>query len=162
MTKLDEFLKNGGKIRKLKEKKANTYKIRKKRQHKSKKKKLKEYSKQLNQNLALSEKWFINLYKSHKLNLNNDVFNKPFKVKYIPDVLNRKYRYVLEIDGSIHNTLKQKEIDKQKDDFYLNSGFLCIRIIAFNNESYILGITKLLAYRKTLETNEFKQFKDIN
>lgn len=160
MTNLDNFLKNGGKITKLSRKSKKSNKIKKKKQRNSKKKILKQFSKQLNNDLSHSEKWFQNLYKSHKLDLNTDLYNKPFRVKYIPDVLNRSFRYVLEIDGSIHNTEKQKEIDKQKDIFYFKAGMLCIRIIAFNKDSYISGIEKLLAYRKTEETVEFKLFKN--
>lgn len=156
-----DWIESGNKIKKLKSKaKSISKKIKKLKgiARNTKRKKMKQYSKELNTNVPKSELWFRSLYQAHNLKLNDDLYNAPLKLKFIPDVLNRSKRYVIEIDGSIHNTESQKYIDLKKDQFYLKLGLKSIRIIAFDKDSYIQGITQLLEYRKTEPTKEFILF----
>lgn len=107
---------------------------------------LKEMAHELNKNEPASEKWFKDLFDAH-YSLKQDFYNKPFKKRYIPDVLNYKFKYIIEIDGSIHNTPEQIEKDKKKDIFYKRAGFIVFRVKAFSNESYINLIKELIKIR---------------
>ena len=78
----------------------------------------------LNRNLPASEKWFQSLWRKHNF---QDKYNKPFG-PYIPDVINEEYKYIIEIDGSIHNTSEQQFKDKKKDAFYKRAGYQVFRI----------------------------------
>ena len=78
-----------------------------------------------------SDLWFMNLWIKYGMFIESgprrDRFNESFQF-YIPDMVNFYYRYVVEVDGSIHNTGKQKKIDKKKDVFYKKSGYRVFRI----------------------------------
>ncbi len=49
--------------------------------------------------------------------------------RYIADFYNHDYRLVIEVDGAIHS--KQKEYDKNRDDYIKASGYAVLR---FTNE----------------------------
>lgn len=157
---LNEWLKSGNKIKKIPKHKTSIKKTPKQRKKKklTRKLKLREYSNKLNSEIPQSEKWFRSLYESHKLKLNKDLYNKPFKQKYIPDILNYQFKYVIEIDGSIHETNEQKQIDIKKDNFYTKCCFKVFRIIAYDINSYIEAINQLITYRNTPQTIEYKNF----
>lgn len=150
--KLDEFIKNGGVIQKIKPKK--------KGQKRSKFKKIDRYSKNLNNNIPLSELWFRNLYESKGYKLRTDKYNKPFK-KYIPDLINFKFKYIIEIDGTFHNLKKQIKKDEQKNKFYISKGFKVFRILSHNIKSFNSNIKDLIEYRN-LTSNSRKYKKTID
>lgn len=129
----------------------------------SHKTKLKKMGNFLNANCPKSEKWFRELYMAHFYS-KMDEFNKPFKSKYIPDVLNIVFNYVIEIDGSLHETPEQKEKDRIKDEFYKSHGYTVIRIQAYNNNSYIEAIKLLfvLRHKKRMPNPDFFQFVKQN
>lgn len=99
---------------------------------KKKKLRLKRFAKQLNANLPKSEVWFMKHFLPYKTI--DDQFNVPF-CSYIPDILNRKYRYIIEIDGSIHETEKQIKKDEKKNRAYRQSQFTVIRVKAYDMNS---------------------------
>lgn len=107
---------------------------------------LKQYSAELNENLPKSEVWFKAYYKFFKHP--RDEFNAPMGY-YIPDVKNKQYRYVIEIDGSVHNRPDVIKNDILKDKFYKRCGFTVIRIIAYDMESLTLGLNKILRKRNS-------------
>jgi very-short-patch-repair endonuclease len=157
---LKQWIDSGNKIKKLKTTKKKSKKIKRLilQRKTNKRKKLQDFSKELNKNMAQSEIWFKSLYEKHNLKMEHDLFNKPLKSVYIPDVLNRRFKYVIEIDGSIHRTKSQIETDNKKDIFYSKCNMFVIRIIAYDIKSYIDGMNKLIDYRKTNKTKEFINF----
>lgn len=125
--------------------------------------KLKKIGKFLNKNCPKSEQWFMSLYKAHFVS-KLDEFNKPFRSKYIPDVSNLVHKYIIEIDGSIHETPEQIEKDRIKDLYYKEHGFVVIRVQAYNNISYIEAIKQLfiLRHKKRMPNPDFFQFVKQN
>lgn len=72
-----------------------------------------------------------------KQSIEKDKFNFPV-YPYIPDVVNFKYRYVIEIDGeAYHSSRKAMAKDKKKDEHYRSLGFTVFRIAAFNAQEYV-------------------------
>lgn len=110
-----------------------------------KKDRLKEFANKLNENLPKSEVWFQDLYVLYKHS--RDRFNKPLG-NYIPDVLNTYYKYVIEIDGSIHNTSFQQKKDMHKTCIYTSKGYKVFRIKANDINSFNENIKEILKYRE--------------
>lgn len=100
-------------------------KRRRKIQKQTRKQKLREFAAELNQNLPKSEQWFQNLYKPYRIK--SDQFNFPF-ANFIPDLINKEFKYIIEIDGSIHNVPEVLERDKIKDKVFRARGFKVFRI----------------------------------
>lgn len=86
----------------------------------------------------------MSLYKEYKSP--NDKFNCPFG-PYIPDVINHFFKYVIEIDGSIHNREDIKLKDIRKDLYYTSKGYKVIRIQAYNESSFKQGLDLLMGCR---------------
>lgn len=99
--------------------------------------------------LPKSEAWFYRKYfKEHILRQFTskrfqDQFNKPTCNWYIPDVSNKGYRYIIEIDGSFHDRADQKLKDAKKDYNFKKRGYKVIRIKAFDEASYQKGMAEL-------------------
>jgi len=140
-------------------KKRNKYK----KQRKERRDRLKGYSIALETNLPKSEQWFRLLYEAEtierkfKIKYYKDQYNEPINRKYIPDVHNRGYRYIIEIDGSWHDRPEMQYRDSLKDYYFKKRGYCVIRIKAFNEQSYKDGITKLKEHILHMETNVIKQ-----
>lgn len=138
-------------------------KLKKKKEKKLKKQdrydSLKKFAQNLNINEPRSELWFKSLYQKHYA-LTTDLYNKPFRKRYIPDVINFKFRYIIEIDGSIHNTPEQIKKDIIKDYFYKKHNFKVFRVKAYDNESYIKLIKELFIIRGkySYPTTEFREY----
>lgn len=137
------------------EKREKAYKRFKAQQEKRKKKKknkirkfkyssgLMEYrANLLESELPASEKWFRELYLKEDIHRTfsedyfKDKFNKPFNNRYIPDVCNLGYKYIIEIDGAIHNNPEVIIKDKKRDYYFEKRGFLVIRIKYGDNQGY--------------------------
>lgn len=113
------------------------------------------YSERLKKTHTKSEVWFFDLYKSYQDI--DDVYNEPLG-NYIPDMANHKYKYVVEIDGSIHDRPDIKEKDLKKDKYYKALGYRVMRIQAydiqkFNKVNYILNIIKKKIIKKNISFN---------
>jgi very-short-patch-repair endonuclease len=106
---------------------------------------LKKFSKKLNGKLAKSERWFWKNY--NKFKHVDDIMNCPFQNKFIPDVCNHRYKYVVEVDGSFHNRPDQIKKDKIKDEYYSQHGYRRFRIIAHDNDSFNQFIYELYKLR---------------
>jgi very-short-patch-repair endonuclease len=94
--------------------------------------------------LPRSEKWFRNLFQ-------NEWFFGTLGAKYsvplngfIYDVYIKKFKVVIEIDGSIHDLEEVKIKDERKDKLTKETGYKVIRIKAHNIESYKTGMETLL------------------
>lgn len=91
-------------------------------------------------NTPKSEIWFQSLWPY------NDLYNEPLG-KYIPDVMNKVYKYVIEVDGSVHNTYKQQKIDIKKNKYYDDKGYQIFRVIAYDINSYNITLQKIQKIR---------------
>ncbi len=98
----------------------------------------------LRANPPKSEQWFHELFKPYKLD--SDIYNTILG-PYIPDVQNKVHGYVIEIDGSFHDSRKQKLKDHRKNQYLSQRGFAVIRIKAYDPLSFILGLTAVLELR---------------
>lgn len=119
------------------------YKAKKKRVRRKSKKnsRLNSYAKRLNNNLPKSEVWFDEKFKTHphyKLFKKNAVIGN-----YIVDLLDSSNRIAIEVDGSIHNKEIQKFKDFLKDKYLVERGYTVIRVVAYDEQSYIDCMTKL-------------------
>lgn len=118
----------------------------KKVKRKTKRRSIRAFAKSLRENPPKSELWFYSLYETYKDR--HDQFNHPLHIR-IPDVMNRRFQYIVEIDGSIHDSEKQKYTDYIKDSFYKRLGFEVIRIKAFDLSSFEEGVKRIQMIRKT-------------
>lgn len=134
------------------------YKIKKKPKPKKKNVKrqhrtdlMKQRAETLNKNLPKSEQWFQDLYAPHAIDYekpsHNDRYNVPIRNRYIADVVNYKYMYVIEVDGSYHDRPDQVIKDKYKDYFLKKHGFKVFRIKAFDLNNYNQILKEVLEYR---------------
>lgn len=107
--------------------------------------KLAEFALELNANLPASEVWFQALYKQHKDE--HDLYNTPLG-RFIPDVSNVKFRYVIEVDGSMHNSARVKAKDEKKNAYYKHFGYNVIRVVAYSQQSFDNALNLLQNIRK--------------
>ena len=124
----------------------NANKAKKRLAKKTWRKKLKAFASNLNINLPRSEQWFQALYKGYQCS--TDLFNVQFHQKYIPDVQNRQFKYIIEIDGSVHNREDIKRKDITKDNWFRSKGYKVFRIEAYNVESFQEVINNIVALRE--------------
>ena len=109
------------------------------------KQELKHLANSLNNNLPSSEKWFNSLYSIHK---HNKDMNNQVVMGYIPDVVNEEFKYIIEIDGSIHDSIKTKKKDHKKSMKFWSKGYSVIRIKAYDIKSFNDGLLKIKQIRK--------------
>lgn len=131
------------KLRQLyREFKAKGRKVKRKRNKVRVQNRIEYYAQRLEDNLPASERWFRDMYlkediqRSFSEDLFKDQFNKPFNQKYIPDVSNVGYKYIIEVDGSIHNTPEQQLKDIKKDYYFKKRDYLVIRVRYGSNADY--------------------------
>lgn len=100
---------------------------------------LKCFSEKLNTDLPKSEIWFQKHWKEKGIECESDECNKPWG-KIIPDVVNHKYKYVIEIDGTWHRKRSQKKKDLRKDSFYKKHGYDVFRLDAYSEAQLLACI----------------------
>ena len=135
LTKAEKRLKAQNKAKKLKLKKNKIDRL----------KFTQSMAKKLQNEPPKSDQWFQSLFNEYKLE--NDEYNQAFGF-YIPDLINHKYRYIIEIDSSYH--LRQDQIKKDviKNKYYLNNGYECYRIQAYNEDRFKMILQKVLKRRE--------------
>ena len=79
-----------------------------------------------------------------KIDGHNDLF--------FPDLLLRKDKIIIEIDGKYHNSHKQKKHDNSRDDLFTKHGYSIIRI---KNEDLYFPIVYWQRLLEGLEKNNF-------
>lgn len=98
---------------------------------KSRKKKklrfIRKTAERLSANLPKSEVWFWEEWEKLGMLTELETDNEPFCGR-IPDVLNRRHEYVIEIDGSVHQRANVKARDQKKEFTYQGRGFAYWRI----------------------------------
>ncbi len=136
-------------------------KLRKKARKASKIKKIQNFVKYVvnPKGLPKSEVWFRNLYEKH-YKLIEDEYNVIYKNRYLPDVINHGLKYVIEVDGSIHDLDRIKDKDLKKDVYFAKNGFKVFRVEAYNNASYVRLMQDLFRFRlkESLPSVEFKNW----
>lgn len=103
---------------------------------------LKRCSASLNSNLPPSERWFHKHWSAQGLASDNDELNRPW-LGSIPDVVNHKERYVIEVDGKSHDSIAQKEIDAKKDTKFTTNGYAVFRVRAYDINSLLDAAAKI-------------------
>lgn len=108
-------------------------------------KEMKEFSNQLNSNLPKAERWFWNLWIADKMCAKTDEANQPFGY-YIPDLINKQWKYVIEIDEAHHVDPTQQAKDQKRDNWFLRKGYFVFRVPAYDVEAYqrvVVAVRKL-------------------
>lgn len=136
-------------------------KEKRKLKRKAKKQRRLKFAEKLKNNTPKSELWFYSLYETYKSGF--DEYNTVF-AGYIPDVINKKQKYIIEVDGSIHQLEHIKRKDLRKTKRFQADGYKVIRIEAYNIESFNEGMKILSEIRgehwkpvKFLKEREIKQ-----
>jgi very-short-patch-repair endonuclease len=107
---------------------------------------LRRFAADLNNNLPRSEKWFQALYKPHKHI--DDKFNEPVISRYIGDVVNKSFMYVIEIDGSIHELEEIRRKDLAKEINLRSHGYHVFRIKHNDLAGFNRALEKILRIRE--------------
>lgn len=113
----------------------------------TRKHRLLSYAQNLRDNLPHSEKWFFSLYKRYEWP--GDTSNGCFAGR-IPDIINKKFKYIIEIDGSIHDRKDIQELDKIKTKKFESLGYIVIRVKSYSLESFRFAMRKLSQHRAQL------------
>lgn len=114
-----------------------------------------EFARNLNKKLPKSELWFINELSKSKIIIKFSR-NKPLEY-YIPDLINKQYKIIIEVDGNIHDSKEIQLKDKKKDKFYKAKGYLVIRVKAYDSEEF----NKCLSIIKSRIKKRSKQVKKV-
>lgn len=118
---------------------------------------------QLNCNLPKSEQWFWDKWKKADMADQFDYPNKP-RFGFIPDVINMVYKYIIEVDGSIHDNLKQQLKDNFKDSVFLKRGYVVVRVKAYCDKSFDECVTVIKERRESsgkVESIKEKKYRRI-
>ena len=105
---------------------------------------LEQQASKLNMSTPRSELWF---YRMVEKTIGWNVFdrlNMPFH-GLIPDIINHRYKYIVEVDGSIHSSLRER--DRWKDEQYSALGYRVIRIAYGSIVQAKLALAELKALR---------------
>lgn len=81
------------------------------------------------------ERWFYALFNKSKLKQYDDIQNHPF-AGFIPDIINHRLRYVIEIQDRTHDQPARIARDKKKLEKLLHSGYRVFYVRAWNHSSY--------------------------
>ena len=102
-----------------------------------------KFAKDLNRRNIPSEIWFRELWQKSgmlctkkKFRRGKDRFNYPINEKYIADVVNYKFMYVIEIDERYHEQPDRKRLDEIRDAALKCLGFNVFRIRAYNLQDF--------------------------
>lgn len=103
---------------------------------------LRAFCKKIKANEWESERWLYHQWVHRGLKDKTDRWNR-IVGKYIVDLINRKYGYIIEVDGSIHDRPEQKLKDQIKDKYLTTKGFKVFRIKAFDMQSLFKTISNI-------------------
>jgi very-short-patch-repair endonuclease len=94
---------------------------------------------------SASEKWFRELYAPYQHKA--DKFNQPYGV-FIPDVYNKPFMYIIEVDGSIHDLSAVKEKDLRKQSYFERKHWRVFRVKHGDQQAFDSLIKDLTEYRE--------------
>ncbi len=108
---------------------------------------LKLKAKELNNNLPKSEVWFWEQWDKLGMLCDKERRNKPF-AGFIPDVICRDYRYIIEIDGSYHDRPDQIKRDEEKNKVFNSFGYRVFRLKPYNEKELLSLSVEIKAIRE--------------
>jgi very-short-patch-repair endonuclease len=108
----------------------------------------KRFAQNLRDNLPASEEWFWMEWKRAGMVHVDDLSNEVFK-GFIPDVINKTYKYIIEIDGPVHNRKNVQKKDAKKDKVFERFGYTVFRLEAYNDEQIGLLMDWISTIRST-------------
>ncbi len=100
----------------------------------------------LQKNPPASEVWFHGEWDRMGMKDPQSIKNQPFG-RYIPNVLNRHWFYVIEVDESVHPTKQQQHRDQKKAEAYERWGLSIFRVQAYDRNSLLLCAISLQNYQ---------------
>lgn len=112
-------------------------------------------SKSLKKNKFSSEIWLLGMWEATKMRDNLDKWNRPIG-PYIADLSNRKFGYIVEVDGEIHNQIDVKNKDRERDAVLESHGWRVFRIKAFNEDSFWESAKVIKERQKLVKTALWK------
>jgi very-short-patch-repair endonuclease len=107
---------------------------------------VKRFSKKLQKEPHVSDIWFKNKWAEVRMEHSDDEYNVALGL-FVPDCINRYFRYVIEVDGSYHLRADQRAKDARKDVYYGSLGYAVFRVISFNNRSFDKLVSNMIKYR---------------
>lgn len=112
---------------------------------------IQEKALELQMNTPASELWFYGKFSIESIQRIvggnfRDQKNVPFHKRFIPDIINDGYRYIIEVDGDSHDNLKQAYKDFKKDGIYKARGYKSFRVKAYDDVSYNKFIKEFKEY----------------
>lgn len=113
----------------------------------NKRKFLREHADRLKSEMPASEVWFWEQYRNSKLDLESDIPNEPF-CGFIPDVLNRQFKYVIEVQHALHSKPEQIKRDLEKKRAYQKAGFAVFYVWAWREMSFLKFCRTMRDYRE--------------
>lgn len=105
-----------------------------------------KFAEKLRNNLPKSELWFWELWIRSGMMDPEDKSNE-IVCGYIPDVFNKKFNYIIEIDGDIHSKRKVKNRDFIKNKVFTKSGYELFRINAYDYDHFGILCDKIQKIR---------------
>jgi len=115
-----------------------------------------------NQNKARPEHslvWFLSYYsKEHFLHKPGTELQQEYFKGFRPDFINKYVRYIIEVDGSIHDTFEVQERDRIRDKVFTEWGYKVFHVRP-NPESYSKFIVE---FKSFLNDFYFKQLEVDN
>ncbi len=111
---------------------------------KARAKQLERLARRLRTHPPKSEQWFFSLYEKYA-HL-DDEFNEVFNI-YIPDISNRTYKYIIEVDGSYHLRPEQVVKDLKKNVYFTSRGYTVIRVLAYDLNAFDAALKVVLRLR---------------
>ena len=109
-------------------------------------KRLKERSRILRENMTAAEEYLWAKIRTDKVQGYRFYRQKPTGI-YIADFYCHKAKLVIEIDGSQHSSIQNREYDQGRSDFFMGLG---IRVIRFSNRDILSNINAVLEKIKQL------------
>ena len=109
---------------------------------------IEQYQFKLNSNPPASERWFKAKWEIECLpwkpdfTMYQDEYNG-IVGPYLGDVVNRGFKYIIEVDGSIHDSSSQKFKDDVRQKNLENKGFKVLRVEAYNENSYLQAVEEV-------------------
>lgn len=121
----------------------------------SKKAFLRLCSERLNANLPASDQWFLSLYREHKVFEGDDLINEPF-CGFIPDILNKRLRYIIEVQDPTHKKLSRIIKDAKKNVAYRGVGFRVFYIWAWDHNSFDAFLEQFKEFKQGIILDGFQ------
>lgn len=113
----------------------------------AKKRRANRYATALRKSPPQAEVWFWARWRELGMLHFNDKSNERLGF-CIPDVINKQWKYIIEVDEPHHAATLQRERDLRRDHFYqVQCGYLAFRIKAYSEEDLALVVTKIKMIR---------------